>query len=223
MPKVQSITLKMRSMELISVLVVSAFLLIPVAMPGPASAKPGDVLIEEDGCAVQPDAGGLVGTPSCRGDQFECKAKRFHESMRALKCSAAAGDGEAAYMLGKMYVHGIHVDPDLDLATRFWRMAAKSGHSVAQHDFAMLLLTEGFPTTDRIEEALYWLGTSASSGNALSAVVLGRIYEAGWYNVAQDLCLALNWYEAGELMGMPAPEEHLEQIRESGQANCAYN
>lgn len=140
--------------------------------------------------------------------------------LQGLKCQAVDGDAEAAYMLGKMYAHGIHVEEDTDLATRFWRMAAKRGHPAAQHDFAMHLLTSGHPTSDRVEEALYWLGTSASSGNAMSAIVLGRLYETGRYNVEPDLCMAANWYEAGEILGMDMPADHLDLIRQKGKAAC---
>ncbi|MEM7237515.1 MAG: tetratricopeptide repeat protein [Pseudomonadota bacterium] len=188
--------------------------------PALALAKPVTDLGVSRDCAVRSANSALLGARTCEKSEEQCKAERFNESLQNLTCQAESGDGEAAYMLGKMYFNGIHVAVDQNLAIHFWRKSAKSGHPAAQHDFAILLLTDGFPTIERTDEALYWLGTSASSGHALSAIVLGRLYEIGWYNIAPDLCMALTWYEAGEMMGLTAPNDYLDDTRQSSLANC---
>lgn len=99
-------------------------------------------------------------------------------------------------------------------------LGARNGHIAAQQDYAMLLLTEGDPQTEQVDEALYWLGTSASAGHGASAMVLGRIYEIGWYNITPDLCLAQIWYEAGEEMGMLRSPEHFDQVKDPNTPRC---
>ncbi|MEM1276471.1 MAG: tetratricopeptide repeat protein [Pseudomonadota bacterium] len=214
MPKVQSI-----SHQGLRTSVALALTFCAIAATS-ALAKPAEAPLTNPACVFQPEADALTGAATCTAGTQECKAQKFAQMLEGIKCKAFSGDGEAAYMLGKMYLHGIHVEPDASLVSRFWRLAAKNGHPVAQHDFAMYLLTEGGPVAERVEEALYWLGTSASGGHAMSAVVLGRIYEVGWYDVSPDPCLALIWYEAGAMMGTPPPQERVGKVSEQASMDC---
>lgn len=208
MPKVQSMLQNMQRV-LRSAVVLAASLL----WTDDVVAKSSEASLGNPVCVFQPEADALAGPPACADGPAACKAQRFAEMLDGIKCKATSGDAEAAYMLGKMYLHGIHVEADRLLASRYWRLAAGYGHAVAQHDYAMLLLTEGSPKTEEVDEALYWLGTSASAGHAVSALVLGRIYEVGWYNVTPDPLLAEIWYEAGEEMGMHRSPNDLGQAK----------
>ena len=55
------------------------------------------------------------------------------EGVRLLRLAALAGDGKAAYQVGVICMAGTASKaPDADEAARFWAMAAKAGHPLAE-------------------------------------------------------------------------------------------
>ncbi|MNW15858.1 hypothetical protein D3C71_2145040 [compost metagenome] len=56
-----------------------------------------------------------------------------------LRLAALAGDGKAAYQVGVISLAGTPGKaPDAAEAARWWRMAAKAGHPLAEHKLKAL-------------------------------------------------------------------------------------
>lgn len=125
-----------------------------------------------------------------------------------LEAAARQGDPQAAFVLGGLYETGQLVGPSLYIAEQFYRLAAETGHTQAQHHLGMNLLGDEQSAAE-IEEGLYWLGAAANQGDGFSAAVIGLLHARGLHGVAKDTCLALAWYEASELLGSPMDLEKL--------------
>lgn len=134
-----------------------------------------------------------------------------------LKEAAGQGHIESAVILAQVFSDG---DPDaVDLAqTRFYLLAAaKGGHVQSQH-YVGLMLLKGDGGKAEQGAGLFWLGSAASEGHALSALILGWLHESGDYGVSKNLCLARDWYEASQMLGMPDAKQYL--IRVDQRAEC---
>jgi len=65
------------------------------------------------------------------------------------------------------------------------------------------------------------VGTRTNRGDGVAAVMLGIMHSRGLHGIRPDPCLALDWYEASELLGAPIPMEQLRsEIRPSAQRQC---
>ena len=133
-----------------------------------------------------------------------------------LRSAAASGHAEAAYSLGQLYGDDSLDFFDLSEAHSYLRIAALKGHVRAQHTLGLMLIRGG--GTARTEKGLYWLGSAASAGHGLSALVVGRLHELGRFGIVRDVCLAQDWYEAGLLLGAHDAHFHLERLVQS--AGC---
>ena len=140
-------------------------------------------------------------------------------AIQELARAASAGDPEASYHLGAFLVVHSRGDDDLVVAEKYLRFAAEHDHVDAQHGLGMLLIGEE-ESDDRVDEGLYWLGSAVTQGDALSAVVLGRLHEHGIHGVPKDLCLAQDWYEVGAMLGLNPPEGYLEDISARQPESC---
>lgn len=201
-------------------IVIVALIGSPMLPPETAKARPTGAAPEAQSCEAAIETAPLLGRPACPAGRAECPNVRFEGMLTRLECQARGGDGEAAYMLGNIFMHGIHVPVDERAGDRYWRRAAHLGHAPAQHDYAISLL-RGTGDVSSVRpgasaetlEALGWLEKAAASGHVISALVLGRLYETGFFGIRIDLCRAIGWYEAGEGLGAPAPHGHLDAIR----------
>lgn len=118
--------------------------------------------------------------------------------------SSGSGDKHASFVLGKLYEQGDLVQPSEEQSMAYYKIAAEAGHPAAEHALGMRLLSRRASDED-LENALYWLGSAASHGDAFSAAVVGFLYARGMHGIRQQPCLALDWYEASELIGAPFP------------------
>ena len=140
-------------------------------------------------------------------------------AFKELARAASSGDPEASYHLGAfLAIHSRGAD-DLIVAEKYLRFAAEHDHIDAQHGLGMLLIGHE-ESDDRIGEGLFWLGSAVSQGDALSAVVLGRLHEHGIHGVPKDLCLAQDWYEVGAMLGLNPPAGYLEDMSARQLESC---
>jgi TPR repeat protein len=72
----------------------------------------------------------------------------------------------------------------------------------------------------RRSEGLFWLGSAASLGDPVAALVLGRLHQEGLYGIEVDPCLALDWYGVAAAMGMAAPQRFLAPTVERAERRC---
>lgn len=140
-------------------------------------------------------------------------------AIEQLARAATAGDPEASYHLGAFLASHSRGADDLVVAEKYLRFAAEHDHVDAQHGLGLFLIGND-ESDDRIDEGLYWLGSAVTQGDALSAVVLGRLHEHGIHGVPKDLCLAQDWYEVGAMLGLNPPAGYLEDMTADQRQGC---
>lgn len=144
-----------------------------------------------------------------------CSSAQLEDAVRRLRAAADQGHAEAAYALAQIYsAVGVSDLPDQGY-DRYLMVAAERGHAVAQHELGLAALRGEFaetPNSSTTANGLYWLGAAAAEGHGLSALILGFVHEQGLYGVAQDVCMARDWYAAGEVLGMKDAIDHLGRI-----------
>jgi TPR repeat protein len=103
------------------------------------------------------------------------------EQRLALAAKAEAGNADSAFRLSLYYTFTFS-DPDQSM--RWLSMAAKGGHSIAQHNLAYDLYMNG---TD-LAQAAYWAAESQKNGNAEAGWLLSEIETekvvSGWTPLA---------------------------------------
>jgi len=86
------------------------------------------------------------------------------------------GNPEGAYTLGKLYLLGVHIDQDVELAEKWLLIAAKAGAPDAER-----LLGVEYASGERLERnlesAVLWLTPSAERGFADIQYKLATVYE----------------------------------------------
>ncbi len=104
-----------------------------------------------------------------------------------FRCSAAMGDAQSQYMLGKL----LQEQRRMSEAASWYERASESGNQYAQYRLGkMCLLGDGVPKD--IERAVQLLNDSANQGNQYAQYVLGKLYLQG-KEVGQDQNAAEYW------------------------------
>lgn len=101
-------------------------------------------------------------------------------------------DPETICSFGDMADDGDGVEQDYAEAANWYRIAAKQGHSRAQHNLA-LKYESGEGVSQDYSEAAKWYRMAAEQGYPGSQNNLGALYETGT-GVTQDRAIALEWY-----------------------------
>lgn len=100
------------------------------------------------------------------------------EAVPTVRSLASGGSGRAQVFLGWIYASGACVDPDREVARRWYRESAKSGDRVGQYYHALGILQEARErgeTEEPSEDALYWLRRSGDQGYAPALVREGAL------------------------------------------------
>ena len=123
-------------------------------------------------CCCLPSAGTLVWAaaataPSKAPPQLEAArvALRTHQPSQAaslLRTTADAGNAEAQYLLGLLYLSGVGVAIDNQAAERWLRSAAQQNHPAAA--FVLAAVLQRKPQPEAAAEASTWLQRSAALG-----------------------------------------------------------
>ena len=113
------------------------------------------------------------------------------QALADLRVSAEAGDAEAQFILGGMYVTGRGGPQDDAEAVAWYRRAAEQGHARAQYNLgAMYDQGRGGPQDDA--EAVAWYRRAAEQGHARAQYNLGGMCREG-RGVPQDDVEAHMW------------------------------
>ena len=81
----------------------------------------------------------------------------------AAKAKAEAGDRDAQFDLGVMYIIGMGVGRDSAEAAKWYRKAAEQGHANAQNNLGLMYMSGRGVAKDNAE-AVKWLGKAAEQG-----------------------------------------------------------
>jgi CHAT domain-containing protein/TPR repeat protein len=119
--------------------------------------------------------------------------KRYVEAFPKLLALAESGNPRAAGLTARMYVNGLGVKQDVNLAFRWGYQAAKSGDPLAQNLLGVLY-KNGWGTSQSLSEAILWFRKSAEQDFNLAYQNLGDVYFYG-QGITRDIAQARLWYE----------------------------
>lgn len=127
--------------------------------------------------------------------------------------AAESGDADAQYQVGGLhYSAGVENDPSK--ALRWYRLAAKQGHSDAMNNIGAMYFY-GTGVERNLKAAAQWFTDGASNGNMVSQYMLGALYSGG-LGVAVDRGAAKNWYERAANQGHPDAHLRLAMLHHTG-------
>jgi len=106
---------------------------------------------------------------------------------------ATAGDSEAQFRLGMMYLSGRGLATDKSTATRWLQLASEKHHVGASLALAKLYLDKADASYDP-DAAIHLLRTVAENGVIEAQRYLGQIYRNGG-GVSQDFSEAFHWFK----------------------------
>ncbi len=141
----------------------------------------------------------------------------YAEAVKWFRMSAENGHADAQFILGWLcdedrgqsqqhILNTMHnarglarvVQQDDAEALKWYHMAAKQGHALAQHGLGAMYYDEGRGVPQDYTEAAKWYRKSAEQGYANAQVILALLYKNG-QGVSQDHAEALKWFRmAGE-------------------------
>ena len=111
-----------------------------------------------------------------------------------IKSKAEAGEPNAQFNLGVMYLEGKGVPQNYAEAANWFKKAGEQGEATAQFNLGIMHY-KGLGMPKNYAEAINWLRKSADNGVAKSQAMLGAIYDEegdlkdeveayAWYNLA---------------------------------------
>ena len=126
----------------------------------------------------------------------------MNNNYNALKLTAEQGDADAQFKLG--VVKGIDVPQNNHEAFKWFELAAKQGHSGAQHNLGVMY-AKGMGVPHNIIEAIKWFESAAKQGHSGAQYELGEMYT----RVPQHNHKALKWFESAAKQGHPCAQHKL--------------
>jgi localization factor PodJL len=105
----------------------------------------------------------------------------------------------AIFRLGTFYEKGLAVQKDVDIARRYYLMAAERGHAKAMHNLAVLD-ADGGGKGANYKAASQWFRKAADRGVADSQYNLGILYARG-IGVDQNLAESFKWFSLAAAQG----------------------
>lgn len=132
------------------------------------------------------------------------------ELLPTIRDLAAAGDVEAAFLMGTAYDEGLGVGVDYLEAMRWYSRAAHRGHVLAVHNIGNMY-RDGRGVDENPPAAIRWWLRAARAGDAIPALRLGEAFERGW-GVEASSEHARFWYAQAAERGNEAAAEGLRRV-----------
>lgn len=104
--------------------------------------------------------------------------ENYLEAQKYLSKASQAGDANAHYYLGIMYLNGQGVPANYQEAVRLFTLGAQKNHSGAQIALGVLLI-EGIGVPQNFKRAAILLTLAAKQNNQDAQAILGWIYKYG--------------------------------------------
>ena len=136
------------------------------------------------------------------------------QALADLRASAEAGDAEAQFILGGIYITGVGVPQDAAEAVAWYRRAAEQGHARAQYNLGGMY-REGVGVPQDAAEAVAWYRRAAEQGHATAQNNLGAMYDQG-RGVPQDAAEAVAWYRRAAEQGHATAQSNLGGMYDQG-------
>ncbi|MHA2938129.1 hypothetical protein ACXJY6_07505 [Vibrio sp. RC27] len=123
-----------------------------------------------------------------------------------LQRLAAQRDPLAQYQLAVTYQQGTGVEPSIQKAQYWFEQASELGSIPAQKELIKLYLTDT-PSSQELQEALYWLSLHAVKGNHDDAIRLGEFYSQYGDRIA-SIDQSIAWYRIAAIDSEAAEEQY---------------
>ncbi|MDE7412379.1 MAG: SEL1-like repeat protein [Muribaculaceae bacterium] len=107
---------------------------------------------------------------------------------------------DALYILGYMYLNGVHTEKNAVKGVDLLHKGAELGNSSAQYLYAACLMG-GDGCQKNEQEGLEWLRKAADNGHPEAMYFIGRANEDGQYGMAVNIPEALKWYKKAYEVG----------------------
>ena len=130
------------------------------------------------------------------------------EALKWLQSAADDGDIRAAAALGACYAHGLGVAPNVELARRWYTIAAEGGHRHAQLDLANHFMKVK-PQDPR--QAVTYIRYAAMDGSADAAFLMSIFFAEGYGVPAHD-GIAIGWLINAAELGHEKAREIIRDI-----------
>ena len=126
-----------------------------------------------------------------------------------LRKAAENKHPDACLILGVMYLQGIGVAEDLEMAKKWLLIAASNGVTAAQLHLGILYRTGPMQSQDE-HEAFKWMKQAAEDGNAEAQFRLAELYRYG-YGVGADPAQTERWLHQAAKQGHLEATQSLER------------
>ena len=145
------------------------------------------------------------------------KKGNYSKAMSIWLPLAEQGDAKAQNYIGVIYANGNGISQNLELATKWYQLAAAQGNVNAQSNMGNLYAYR--LNTKKYEEAVKWWQLAADKGNKSSQINLGWYYMNGFENLPTNLIdyqAAKYWNEQGAKNGDAEGYNNLGWLYENG-------
>lgn len=136
-----------------------------------------------------------------------CSTGEVETELSKLTKKAEAGDAEAQFTLGKMYVTGEGVPKDATKAVELFQKSAAQGNVKGQNGLGVLY-ANGLGVPKDINKAVEYYQKAAAQGYHQAQNNLGSCYANG-EGVPKDVAKAIEWYEKAAAQGNASAQTNL--------------
>jgi TPR repeat protein len=149
-----------------------------------------------------------------RTGEAQTGAQTQQTAVADIRARAEAGDAEAQFRLGRMFLDGDGVSQDHVQSVAWFRKAAAQGHPKAQNNLGNAF-ANGLGVPRDAAQAVEWFRRAAEQGEMLAQSNLGVMYSDG-NGVAQDLAQAAAWYRKAADQGFAPAQFYLGTLYDGG-------
>jgi TPR repeat protein len=125
--------------------------------------------------------------------------KSFDLNSRA----AESGNHDAVLAMGWFYHNGVGVEPDMNLAKRWYKKSARQGEPMAMFGLGQLAYDQG-----EYADAMAWFKRAAEKGHSRSLFWIGKLFWKG-RGVHVDRKLAISFFRKAAAQKVPAAQRTL--------------
>ncbi|MBB6521094.1 tetratricopeptide repeat protein [Pseudoteredinibacter isoporae] len=123
----------------------------------------------------------------------QLESQKFEEAAKALSSSFEAGDGDAAFYLGRMFELGLGTKADIKRAAGLYQLAADKNSALGQNRLALVYIRGEAGVLQDYSQALEILKKAAATGNADAQFNYATMFEKGW-GLKPNMKEAVTWF-----------------------------
>jgi TPR repeat protein len=133
--------------------------------------------------------------------------KDYVTALGKYRSLAIGGNGDAQFMVGKMYNVGLGKPQNYAEAVMWYKLAAAQGNAMAQFNLGTMY-GEGKGVVQDYPEAVKWYKLAAAQGNAMAQSNLGVIYGNG-EGVVPNYAESVKWFKLAAAQGNAMAQSNL--------------